>query len=271
MHPDRETAPRVAPLTERMLRRDPMRDILALDGGTLSERRRARALARVAADPEAQRMLDQQRRVRAALEALPVYAPSSLRARIERLHADAERTLLPIALTRRATVAAAVACAALALVFTLMLSSQAPTTTAVAAVVHRQAAEPAPQQGSRPALLDREFAGVEFPRWRDEFGWNAVGARRDTIDGRATDTVFYFHQGHRVSYTVVGGAPLEPPSDARRVRIGATTGYVYHDDEDHTVVTFERNGRTCVLAGHVIRDSTLIELADWRGGGTVEF
>jgi hypothetical protein len=38
---------------------------------------------------------------------------------------------------------------------------------------------------------------------------------------------------------------------------------------DRTVAIFERNGRTCVLAGHVMRVSTLVKLAAWKGGGEV--
>jgi hypothetical protein len=37
----------------------------------------------------------------------------------------------------------------------------------------------------------------------------------------------------------------------------------------HDIAVFERDGRTCVLAGHVMRVSTLVELAAWTGGGAV--
>ena len=38
---------------------------------------------------------------------------------------------------------------------------------------------------------------------------------------------------------------------------------LYHEGEK-SVAVFERNGRTCVLAGKVLADETLIKLAAWR-------
>ena len=40
------------------------------------------------------------------------------------------------------------------------------------------------------------------------FGWKETGSRRDTLDGRATRTVFYEHMGHRIAYTILPGAPV---------------------------------------------------------------
>ena len=46
---------------------------------------------------------------------------------------------------------------------------------------------------------------------------------------------------------------------------------VYRDPRHggHDVAVFERGGRTCVVAGHVLEVSTLLKLAAWRGGGSV--
>jgi hypothetical protein len=110
------------------------------------------------------------------------------------------------------------------------------------------------------ALRARSFDGVPFPDWH---GWHAVGARSGTVAGRASRTVFYEHEGHRLAYTVVAGAPLAPPDAARTVRANGATLRVYRDG-DHAVVVFERNGRTCVLAGHVIHEETAIRLAAWK-------
>ena len=38
---------------------------------------------------------------------------------------------------------------------------------------------------------------------------------------------------------------------------------LFHEDGT-SVAVFERNGRTCALAGKVLADETLIELAGWR-------
>jgi hypothetical protein len=105
---------------------------------------------------------------------------------------------------------------------------------------------------------------VAFPNWGPEFGWHQTGLRHDTLEGRATTTVFYEHMGHRVAYTIVPGAPVEPPPGARIVRRGGIEiALVRYGDRD--VAVFERGGRTCVLAGHVERAATLVELAAWRG------
>lgn len=45
---------------------------------------------------------------------------------------------------------------------------------------------------------------------------------------------------------------------------------LYHDGP-RTVAVFERAGRTCVLAGVVHRDSTLVKLAAWRADGALTF
>ena len=37
----------------------------------------------------------------------------------------------------------------------------------------------------------------------------------------------------------------------------------------HDVAVFERGGRTCFLAGHMLHTTTLVELAAWTGGGAV--
>ena len=37
----------------------------------------------------------------------------------------------------------------------------------------------------------------------------------------------------------------------------------------HDVAVFERGGRTCVVAGHVLELNTLLKLAAWKGGGSL--
>jgi hypothetical protein len=46
--------------------------------------------------------------------------------------------------------------------------------------------------------------------------------------------------------------------------------YRYRDGRN-TVVTFVRNGHTCVLAGYVHFASTLPKLASWDGDGAIPF
>ena len=67
------------------------------------------------------------------------------------------------------------------------------------------------------------------------------------------------------------GEPLSIPDGAERVvHDGVEVALVRgHDGERFAV--FERGGRTCVLSGHVISESTLVDLASWHGDGAVQF
>ena len=117
-----------------------------------------------------------------------------------------------------------------------------------AALAHEPATAPTP--ASSGAVLDASVDGVAFPDWSDEFGWNERGARRDTLDGRSTTTVFYEHMGHRIAYTILPGEPAAPPEGSRTVRRNGLE-IALSRAGDQTIAVFERDGRTCVLAGHV--------------------
>ncbi len=121
------------------------------------------------------------------------------------------------------------------------------------------AAEPA----TEPASHHRSFEGVPFPDWGHEFGWHTSGARRDEAGGRESDTVYYGHMGHRIGYTVLAGKSVGLPSRGTRIVRDGLAIQLYHEGEK-SVAVFERNGRTCVLAGKVLADETLIKLAAWR-------
>ena len=151
----------------------------------------------------------------------------------------------------RAGLAGALAALLLALV---LVPGDRSVVEQAAALAH----EP-PTQRSPAAPVE----GVRFPDWSREFGWHARGARHDALDGRVTTTVFYEHMGHRLAYTILPGRPAEPPAGARIVRRNGVEIALYRDGE-HDVAVFERDGRTCVLAGHVLRESTLVKLAAWR-------
>jgi hypothetical protein len=73
--------------------------------------------------------------------------------------------------------------------------------------------------------------------------------------------------GHRIAYTIVPGPAVDPPADARIVRRDGVAVALVRDGE-RDVAIFERDGRTCVLAGHVEDPSTLVELASWNPSGS---
>jgi hypothetical protein len=233
--------------------------LVELADGTLTGRRRRRAEERLARMPDGAKLLERQRRVAQVLRSGPATPPTLAAATMPAPRRSRFRAA-PLAVA--ATLAAVVA------VFVAQLAGGPSTLTQAAELAKRPAERPAPAAAG--PVLREEFAGVSFPEWSAEFGWRATGARSDRLDGRRTRTVYYEHTGHRIAYTVVSGAPLEAPDHARRVRRDGLEIALYRDPGHggHDIAIFERNGRTCVLAGHVMRTSTLVKLAAWTGDGT---
>jgi hypothetical protein len=159
----------------------------------------------------------------------------------------------------QAGLAGALAAILLALVLTLQPGGPSVVDQA-AALAHEPATVPTP--ASSGTVLDASVDGVAFPDWSGDFGWHERGARTDILDGRSTTTVFYEHMGHRIAYTILPGEPAAPPAGSRIVRRNGMEIALSHAG-DQTIAVFERDGRTCVLAGHVEHTSTLVKLAAW--------
>jgi hypothetical protein len=106
----------------------------------------------------------------------------------------------------------------------------------------------------------RSFAGITYADWATRFRWFKVGGRTDVVDGRRTFTVFYRHTHHRIGYTVIAGRPVAPPGDAEVLRANGVELHRFKLGKDD-VVTWVRNGRTCVLSGDVHNPFTLVKLA----------
>ncbi len=209
-------------------------------------------------------------RVSSVLRAGGPATPPALRARVRALQErPQERRPAP-----RLAIAAATTLAAFGAVLVIALTAGSPTVPTVgdvATAATRAATAPAPARDARrPPLLRASFAGVTYPYWKQHFGWRATGARTDTIDGRPAKTVFYRHTHHRIGYTVVSGRPLKRPAGAERLVVDGVAMYRYRDGRN-TVVSFERNGHTCVLAGYVHFATTLPKLASWNGRGAIAF
>jgi hypothetical protein len=118
------------------------------------------------------------------------------------------------------------------------------------------------------AQLNVAVDGVAFPYWEERFGWRASGTRTDTVGGRSVRTVFYSGpHGRRIGYAIVGGAPAPKMSGGtivwhrgsayRLQRVGAVP-----------VVTWQREGRLCVLSGRGVSGAMLVRLASWSETGT---
>jgi hypothetical protein len=196
--------------------------------------------------------------------------PPGLRERIAAQSARPARRSRP-----RVALAGAVATVAAAVVLALTVVAELgghPTIAEAARPSALAATAPAPAQDARrPTLLRASFAGVTYPDWNKQFGWRTTGRRHDSIEGgRSAETVFYQHTHHRIGYTVVSGKPLKPPGHAERYEANGLVMLAYKDGR-RDVVTFERDGRTCVLAGVVHQRATLLKLAAWKADGAIAF
>jgi anti-sigma factor RsiW len=244
--------------------------LVALADGTLSDPERTEVEARVATSAEATELLRAQRRALAAIHSFDPPLPEGFAsAPAEAPHAP--RVALPRRrLPLRPALAALGALAVVVLAIVVAPGERGGPVASMAALSALRAPEPAPLPGAREGTLQRRFAGVTFPDWERAHGWRAVGARRDQVDDRATDTVYYVHTHHRIGYTVRAGTPVAIPSRGRRVERDGVDVQLYRDGA-RTVAVFERAGRTCVLAGVVHREETLVKLATWRGDGGLRF
>ena len=246
-------------------------ELAALADGSLAPERRAPLEARVAESPDLRELLAEQERALTLVHgaSATVAAPAGLRNRVE-ARRGSRRRARPQRLVLAGGLAAALA-TALALFLALPGGGRAPSLEAAAQLSVRAATGPAPAlQSGRPKLLAQSVDGVPFPNWQKKFRWRATGLRTDRLAGRGTTTVFYGKQGHRLGYTIVGGAALPVPEEAVLVDRGGTKLHVFALD-GRTVVTWRRGGRTCVLSGPGVERDVLLKLASWKGKGAVPF
>jgi hypothetical protein len=248
-------------------------ELAALADERLPADRAAEIERAAAASPELAAELGEQRRAVEILRAAAADAggaPASLREGLDR----ARRPARGRALGRRGALGIAAVAAVLVALMVLALlptGGGGPTVAQAAAVSARPAAEgPPPADVAQPALLDAAVEGTAFPDWDAEFGWGASGQRADDLDGRETRTVLYEKEGKELGYTIVPGDALDPPEDAREVTSGGVDLELFTQD-GRRVVTWLRDGKTCVLSGADVDDATLVKLAVWKGDGAVEF
>jgi anti-sigma factor RsiW len=248
-------------------------DLARLADGTLPADRRAEVEARVAASPQLSSIVERQG---IALEALrgtaEIGAPARLRAEIDRRRAGRRAVRGG---RRRIVIGQSIAAAAaVALALILVLPSGfsgGPSVADAAALAAKPPTQPAPRGvPGAPALLRAEVDDVPFPNYAAKFGWKPAGAREDDPSGRDATTVHYQKGGRTIQYTIVSGDALDPPSDALLTTRAGVEYRIFRDD-GRTVVTWERDGHTCVLSGKAVRPAELLALADWRGKGAIPF
>jgi hypothetical protein len=244
------------------------RDLARLADGTLDPANRARVQRRVAGSAELQARLREQRKAVAATRSVAQLERAPLALRMD-------HRILTARNRRRAPVLGlGLAGAAGALIWTFvgLGGGQAALTVAQAATI---AARPATALVAEPSDDDVTLprvraAGLPFPYWEDRFGWHATGTRTDRVDGRSLTTVFYRRGAQRIAYTIVAGDALAPATGARTA-VRAGTMLAISTTGGRRVVTWLRQGHTCVLSGRGVPMNALVKLAAWRGHGRIPY
>jgi hypothetical protein len=205
------------------------------------------------------------------VRAIDVCAPEELHRRVQALVAERASGSVARGGSRSRGLlfgGAATAVAAVAVVLVLVLAGGGSSKLSVREVSARTllaATSAAPRESLRErGALTENVDGVAFPYWKGRFGWRASGARSDTIDGRAVNTVFYTNaRGERIGYAILAGMPA--PS-ARGGVVVARHGHPYRllRENGVTSVVWLRKGHLCVVAGRGVSSSTLLALASWR-------
>ena len=214
----------------------------------------------------------------AALRALDdVVAPDRLKMAVAAAVAEAERVRAPrrsVWLLRRGgRRLAGVVAVQLVIVLVLAFAAQrllapdsggggtaAPSARDAATVALRQPTAPAPAAIAGGETLAAHAGPIAFPTWT-RVGWHAVGARTDTVAGHQLRTVYYADAaGRRIGYAIAD-AQLPVSGGQVVMRRGAQLRVL--DRGATSVVTWRRDGRTCVLAGRGVPVGRLLTLASY--------
>jgi hypothetical protein len=155
----------------------------------------------------------------------------------------------------------ALAAIVVAIVVAVAGGGTAPTVGQTARLALAPATAPAPAQDvSDRTKLTVSEAGIAFPCYLKHEDWTATGVRHDTLNGRAVTTVYYRSpQGTRIGYSIVGGTALGYPR-GRSITVGGVR-YVVAQAQGTRLVTWWRDGHTCVIAGRSVSSQTLLGLA----------
>ena len=242
-------------------------ELSALADGTLDPTRRESVQARIAASPELTALFEREQRVVQALHQARATerAPARLRTRIE-----AARPSRATATRRRFAYGGAVAVALAAIVLALVLALPSgapggPSVSDAAALAGRGPTLTAPvpdPDNPRARLYQSVGDNYLFPNWTARFGWNASGARIDTLNGRTAVTVYYERDGMTIAYTIVHSPPLGEPSGKQTWQNG--TEFRTLTVNGRKVVTWRRDGDTCVLSATGVTAADLQTLAAWK-------
>jgi hypothetical protein len=222
------------------------------------------------APPPSDAETEAQRATATLVSSIDVPAPADLRRKVREM-TDAAPRARRVPGRPLAWAGALAGAAVVLLVLVLALgggSSTAPTVLQASALAQRPATQGAPAESSVPGRLAISAAGIPYPYWGQRFGWQAVGARTDSVGGRTVTTVFYSsHAGasapRRIAYSIVAGAPLPVPTAGYSI-VSHGTGYRVLASGTAAVVTWRRAGHTCILVSSGVSAHTLLTLARWQ-------
>jgi hypothetical protein len=241
------------------------RDLVGLADGSLPASRRARVERAVADSPELMARVAAQRRALAAIRnAASEAAPAALRARVE-LARDPRPTpplgrLTAIRLGLSGAGAAAVA-AVVALVIAGGAGTVQPTVAAASVLGSRSpAAAAGATRNDGGTLPGISAAGIRFPDWGRQYGYRATGVRYDRLGSRLATTVFYGRSAERIAYTIVSGSSL-PVGAATQSSVWDDVHLASFSRAGRLVVTWLRDGHTCILSSTSAPLSTMLRLA----------
>lgn len=247
-------------------------ELAALADGSLTGPRRDELLRRHAHSS----VLREQESALAAIRATAgAPAPARLRASVAALaataHTERKRSRphgRPRHMTRWSLSLGGATVALVAAVALLLAGGEQVTAPSVSEAAARVALAPAAagSAADQPVaeVLAGSVDGVRHPYWADTTGWRAIRARRDTLDGHSITTVFYENaHGQRLGYAIAAGPPL-PAHGGRVIERNGTRMRVIHTPRS-TIVTWLRDGHTCLLAAHGVDGSTLTALVGQPG------
>lgn len=222
----------------------------------------------VARSPALQGQLDRERWLLAQLDhaATEVRAPESLRSRVARARRESPRVHTPVVRWGGALIAGV---AAAVLVLTLALpggTPGSPTLSAAAALAARGATTtpPSPDPGEPGRRLSQAVGGAYFPNWTSSIGWRPTGERVDRLSGHRAVTVYYASHSQHIAYTILSAPALPQPVAPTLRRNGITLRTLTLNGR--LLVTWRRDGKTCVLSGTRVSARDLQQLAAWPPG-----
>ena len=239
----------------------PEGELTRLADGSLPAAREADLRVQIERSPELTAALAEQERAVTMLRTLDEPAPAALRARVDELTGVSTPRRAPR--WRRLAVlpaATAIAAAAAAVVILVSGGSTAPTVPAAAHFALASSTLPSPAvDPNQSDELTLRGAGIPFPAWSKK-GWTTDGARTDTVGGRRITTVFYkSSSGKRIGYAITGGTPLSGVHGNSATRYGVT--FTMQPAGDAKLITWVRDGHTCIIAGRNVSYATLLRLA----------